>query len=155
MTPTFAVGDTVRTPLGQGVVRDVRNGGRVLVDIDGRAVVIDAGTIHLVEENRKKPRGARKVDGLKTPDRLKETSRPAAGGSREVDLHGLTVDEALARAESAINDALLADCVELRLIHGRSGGRIRAALHRRLRAISVVRAFRIDPRNEGVTIVTF
>ena len=73
---------------------------------------------------------------------------------REVDLHGLTVDEALARADRAINDALLADVSELRVIHGRSGGRIRAALHRRLRDMPSVRSFRIDSRNPGVTVVT-
>jgi DNA mismatch repair protein MutS2 len=71
-----------------------------------------------------------------------------------VDLHGLTVEEALARAELALNDAMLADLPELRLIHGRSGGRIKAALYRRLGTISAVRAVRLDPRNAGVTIVT-
>ena len=73
----------------------------------------------------------------------------------EVDLHGLTVEEALTRSESAINDALLADLPSLRLIHGRSSGRIRAALHRRLRDIAAVRAFRLEPGNDGVTVVTF
>jgi dsDNA-specific endonuclease/ATPase MutS2 len=43
----------------------------------------------------------------------------------------------------------------VRFIHGRSGGRIRSALHRHLRAFPSVRAFRLDPTNEGVTIVQF
>lgn len=73
--------------------------------------------------------------------------------TREIDLHGLTIAEALARADHALNDALLADFTELRFIHGRSGGRIRAALHQRLGAIPSVRAFELDPRNEGVTVV--
>jgi DNA mismatch repair protein MutS2 len=70
-----------------------------------------------------------------------------------VDLHGLTIAEALLRAEHALNDALLADLADLRLIHGRSGGKIRAALHKRLREIPSVRAFALDPRNAGVTVV--
>ena len=53
----------------------------------------------------------------------------------------------------ALNDAALAGRSRVRLIHGRSSSRIRSALHRRLRALSVVRAFRQDPSNEGVTIV--
>ncbi len=65
----------------------------------------------------------------------------------------MTVDEALARVEGVISDALLADETEVRLIHGRSGGRIRGALHRRLRELPSVRAFRLDPHNPGVTIV--
>jgi dsDNA-specific endonuclease/ATPase MutS2 len=38
-------------------------------------------------------------------------------------------------------------------VHGRSGGRLRAALHRQLREVPAVRAFRLDPANAGVTIV--
>ena len=71
----------------------------------------------------------------------------------EIDLHGLTVAEALACTEQALNDALLADVSALRLIHGRSGGRIRVALHQRLRELSSVRGFHLDPGNNGVTIV--
>jgi hypothetical protein len=48
---------------------------------------------------------------------------------------------------------MLAGLPELRFIHGRRGGRIRAALGRWLGGIPTVRAFRRDPRNEGVTIV--
>ena len=68
-------------------------------------------------------------------------------------IHGLTVPEALARVEQALSDAMLTDRLEVRLIHGRSGGRIRAALHRRLAEIPSVRAFRVDRHNPGVTIV--
>ena len=60
----------------------------------------------------------------------------------------------MAKAELALNEALLADVDVLRLIHGKSGGRIRAALHGRLRELPGVRGFRLDPHNEGVTIVT-
>ena len=62
--------------------------------------------------------------------------------------------EALGRAEQALNEALLADLAELRFIHGRSGGRIRAAVHRWLRDIHGIRGFGLDPRNEGITIVS-
>lgn len=69
-------------------------------------------------------------------------------------MHGLTVELALARAEAALNDALLGDSPELRFIHGRSGGRIRDALHRWLAGIASIQGFRLDPRNAGVTVVT-
>jgi hypothetical protein len=42
----------------------------------------------------------------------------------------------------------------VRVIHGRSGGRIRAALQLHLRRITTVRHFTIDPRNPGVTVIT-
>lgn len=67
----------------------------------------------------------------------------------------MRVEEALSRIDDALDAALLAGLDELRFVHGRSGGRIRGALHQRLRAIPTVQGFRLDPRNPGVTIVTF
>ena len=54
---------------------------------------------------------------------------------------------------SAVNAAILAGHGRLRVIHGRSGGRLRGALHRQLHGLPSVRAFRLDPANDGVTIV--
>jgi DNA mismatch repair protein MutS2 len=82
---------------------------------------------------------------------------PAATPARtfSVDLHGLTTVEALDALDAFLNDALLAAATEARVIHGRSGGVVRAAVHARLSQLTSVRSFRIDPRNAGVTIVTF
>ena len=60
----------------------------------------------------------------------------------------------MARIDEALNAALLAGHAEVRFIHGRSGGRLRAALHARLRVITAVQGFRLDPRNPGVTIAS-
>ena len=135
----------MQTPFGKGVVREVRNNHTLLVDVHGRALVVSDADVTALS-------GRPGLSGRPAP--FGEASRPGPSAPAEVDLHGLTVEEALARVESALNEALLADVEVLRLIHGRSGGRIRAALHRRLRELPSVRSFRIDPRNEGVTIVT-
>jgi DNA mismatch repair protein MutS2 len=152
MVPAFFVGDDVQTPLGKGVVREVRTNGRLLVDIGGRKVLIEGGVVRPLEP----PRSARKKRSaaLSVADRADVMPGPRRSPP-EVDLHGLTVDEALARVDSAINDALLEGHVQLRLIHGRSGGRIRTALHRHLRALPPVRTFRLDPKNDGVTVAEF
>ena len=146
----FAPGDGVQTPLGKGIVCEVRGKGRLLVEIQGRAVVIEEGSVKPVEATRPK-RGLKRAA---FPGRASDAMPHRTDAAAEVDLHGLTVEEALARAELALNDAILADLPELRLIHGRSGGRIKVALHRRLGQISTVRAVRLDPRNAGVTVVT-
>lgn len=150
MAAQFTVGGAVQTPFGKGIVREVRNNGCLLVDVRGRALVVKESEISVRDASppsriRDAPLGNTRAPTQAQPD--------AGGEAREVDLHGLTVEAALARAEQALNEALLADVAELRLIHGRSGGRIRAALHRRLREISSVRGFQLDPRNEGVTLV--
>lgn len=54
----------------------------------------------------------------------------------------------------ARNDAILSSLTEVRVIHGRSGGRLKAAVHARLRALPSVRSFRVDPANPGTTLVT-
>jgi DNA mismatch repair protein MutS2 len=144
----FRAGDRVQTSLGKGVVREGGNSGRLIVEIRGRSVVLEERAVAWLD-TPKHPSGKEK--GVPAPESATHSARrPAA----DVDLHGLTVEEALARAEQALNDALLADCSELRLIHGKSSGRIRASLHNRLRAIPTVRAFCLDPRNPGVTVVS-
>jgi len=82
------------------------------------------------------------------------SSANADNGPLEVDLHGLTVEEALLCAARSVNDAALGNRTGLRFIHGRSGGRIRSALHRWLREVPTVSSFRLDPRNPGVTVVS-
>ena len=149
MAQIFRAGDPVQTPLGKGVVREAGNSGRLTVEIRGRSVVLDERRVAPLDAQRS-PAGKKK----QRPAPASPGPLPARGKAVEVDLHGLTADEALARAEQALNDAMLADVPELRLIHGKSGGRIRAALHRRLCEIPTVRAFQIDPVNPGVTIVS-
>jgi DNA mismatch repair protein MutS2 len=152
MTPK--VGDLVQTALGKGVVRDVRNGGRLQIEIDGRALVLQQSDVLPIEIGKSKKR---KKTNETAPRHLPQAEHASTRRSApaEIDLHGMTVDEALARVEDAVNRALLADATEVRLIHGRSGGRLRAAVHRWLREVPSVRGFRLDPRNPGVTIVGF
>ena len=152
MAARFTPGDAVQTPFGKGVVREVRNNGRLLVDVDGRGLVVKETDVSALEVRRRRSgsAGRSQRQGPVSPHVLFPSSHVT---TRAVDLHGLTVEEALARAERALDEALLADVEEVRFIHGRSGGRIQAALHQRLGEISSVRHFRIDPRNEGVTIV--
>jgi dsDNA-specific endonuclease/ATPase MutS2 len=150
MAARITVGGTVQTPFGKGIVREVRNNGGLLVDVRGRALVVKASEISELDASPQ----SRVRSGTGKSTRAPRQAEPDAGGdTREVDLHGLTVEAALARAVQALDEALLADVAELRLIHGRSGGRIRAALHRQLREIPSVRGFQLDPRNEGVTLI--
>ena len=147
----LSTGDAVQTPFGKGTVREVRNNGQVLVEVRARALVFREAEISPLDvtRSRVRSRSAASPSGLE-PERQTCTSQTE---SRQIDLHGLTVEQALATAERALDDAIRADLPELRFIHGKSGGRIREALHRWLRQIHTVRLYRIDPRNEGVTIV--
>src|SRR5512132_1611666 len=134
-------GDLVHTPLGKGIIREVRNSGRVLVEVKGRAVELDPDQVSRLEPSN--PKAERREEHA-SPKDPQPVDPSGLLGVPEIDLHGLTVDEALARAELALNDAILANAPALRFIHGQSGGRIRGALHRWLGSVPAVRGFRLD-----------
>ena len=146
----FAPGDAVHVAaLGKGVVREVRNGGRYLVELKGRSIVAAEAQLSAVSPRKRQAlpdAAASPAGGIDSPTR--------SYASSSLDLHGMTVEEAVAALDAFLNDALLAGLAEVRVIHGRSGGRLKAAVHARLKRLTVVRAFRLDPANAGVTIVT-
>ena len=80
-------------------------------------------------------------------------SKRKAPGS--IDLHGMHVDDALRAVESAINDCVLAGANQLEVIHGLGSGKIKNALHRMLADTTVVKSFRLDLTNPGITRVYF
>ena len=146
---TYTVGDAVHVSgLGKGVVREVLNKGRFRVEVKGR-VLIAAGAQLTPVAALRPPRRVPQESGSERP--VPATPHPAQG-LRSVDLHGRTVPEAIPEVEALINEALLAGEEAVRIIHGRSGGRLKAAVHAQLKALSV-HSFRVDPRNPGVTIV--
>jgi DNA mismatch repair protein MutS2 len=146
------VGDRVHVPgLGTGTVRE-RRGARCVVEIKGLPVVVEVSRVVAVEVS-KKPRGKPPGERAAATPAAAEpvpTTTPAA----TLDLHGRTVAEALDALEASLNDAMLAGRTTLYVIHGRSGGRIKAAVYGRLRQVTSVRTFRVDPRNPGQTIVS-
>ena len=147
----FEPGDLVHvSTFGKGVVLQVRNNGRHLVEIKGRAVEVQAGLLTAIEAAPKPSRRHRASSSAPEAPPHTATSRSAPAS---IDLHGRTVDEAVEALDAFLNEALLAGLAELRVIHGKSGGRVKTAVHTRLRALSVVRGFRVDAGNAGVTIV--
>ena len=78
--------------------------------------------------------------------------------STEVNLIGMTVDEARPVMEKYLDDAYLAHLSNVRVVHGRGTGALKNACHKRLRQLKYVKDFRLGEFGEGdsgVTIVTF
>ena len=146
---TFAPGDPVHVAaLGKGIVREVRNAGRYLVELRGRSVVVAASQLTPLESSRTPRRATPSVADNREPAAPEGTA-----ASPSLDLHGRTVDEAVDALDAFLNTALLDGHAAVRIIHGRSGGKLRAAVHARLKRMPSIRSFRLDPRNAGVTIV--
>ena len=147
----FRPGDRVHiASLGTGVVREARNRGRYVVEIKGQSFVVQAAQLSAVESRK---RGTAKA--LAEPDTAASGFTTCIGSPPQLDLHGLTTIEAIAALDRFINDAIIDGHESVRVIHGRSGGRLKAAVHRRLREIGSVRRFRVDAANAGLTILEF
>lgn len=147
----FAPGDHVHVAaLGKGIVREARNGGRYVIEIKGRSMEVAGEQLAPAE----RPRVARRAKDRAPATQTADVPGPAGAAARSIDLHGSTVDESVEILDAFLNEALLAGVEEVRIIHGRSGGRLKRAVHARLKLLSSVRHFRLDPRNAGVTIVS-
>ena len=145
----FNPGDhVVVAHFGKAVVREVRNGGRYLVELKGRSMVVAEGQLSHVEDRKRPPRSG-KVEKLASVEAYARTNAASS-----IDLHGMTSEEAVTAVHAFLNDAILGSLDEVRIIHGRSGGRLKAAVHARLRAVKAIRGFRVDTSNPGVTIVS-
>jgi DNA mismatch repair protein MutS2 len=108
-------------------------------------------------------RAERAEDAASRPSRPSRPSRlsgdqgttvaPRTGAS-EVDLRGMTADEARAMVSRAIDDAVLADLPAVRVIHGKGTGVLRKVVDELLRADRRVTAHRLAPPREGGSGVT-
>lgn len=126
----------------RGVVIAVSRGGRYQVRIDGITMWCSEEDLTVPTEPRKK-KTAGQTQRTSTADEIASPGR--------VDLHGLRVEEALARVVEEIGQSLLRGADRVEVVHGKGSGRIREAVHRQLASMPVVSAFRLDSQNPGVT----
>ena len=72
----------------------------------------------------------------------------------ELNLLGLTVDEALPEVDAYIDRAILNGQTVVYLIHGNGTGALRTAIHKHLRGNRMVKSFRLGRYGEGESGVT-
>ena len=78
--------------------------------------------------------------------------------STEINLLGMTVDEALSELDKYLDDAYLAHLPSVRIVHGKGTGALRQAVQNHLRRCSYVSSYRLGEYGEGdagVTIAEF
>jgi len=68
---------------------------------------------------------------------------------REIDVRGMSVDEALAELEKYLDDVALARFPQVRIVHGKGTGLLRKGIHEFLRKQKGVREFRLADHSEG------
>ncbi|MDO4268316.1 MAG: endonuclease MutS2 [Eubacteriales bacterium] len=82
----------------------------------------------------------------------------SASVSPEINLLGLTVDEAIPQLDKYLDDAYIAHLPQVRVVHGKGTGALRAGIHKHLKRVKIVKEFHLGEFGEGdagVTIVVF
>lgn len=78
--------------------------------------------------------------------------------STEINLIGMTTDEAIARLDKYLDDAYIAHLPSVRIVHGKGTGALRNAVHIHLKRLKYVKSFHLGEFGEGdagVTIAEF
>jgi DNA mismatch repair protein MutS2 len=147
----FSVGDRViLLALGKkrGVVVAAGRGGRYRVLVNNCTVSCREEDLAALPEE-----GARTTKARKEKKEKSKRSLGNADAPSRIDLHGMSVDEAIATVVKEIDQAIRRGADRVEVVHGKGSGRIRDALHRELAGLPVVASFRLDPLNAGVTWV--
>ena len=149
----FRLGERVKVlSLGlEGTVNSLPNAkGDVFVQMGILRSSVNINDLEIIEEpavhsNELRKTGAGKIKMSKS-----------ASISTEINLLGMTVDEAIVKLDKYLDDACLAHLSQVRIVHGKGTGALRNGVHKHLKRCKHVKAFRLGEYGEGdagVTIV--
>ncbi|HEU5041269.1 MAG TPA: Smr/MutS family protein [Gemmatimonadales bacterium] len=129
---------------GSGEVLDLRADGRAVVAMGAMKIVVDADSLTVLPA-ASRPRAA---------EAAPLAHAPSDAPSLELDLRGMTGDEAEQATIAAVDAAVLAEQPFLRIIHGMGTGVVRERVRRVVSKDKRVARYGFAPRNQGGTGVT-
>jgi DNA mismatch repair protein MutS2 len=140
-----------------GQVVEALPGGRYRIAVGGLTMVCQEAQLETVSHSKKKQRAERDAPARTAALSAPPPAHDAADTRRlqSIDLHGMTVPEALAALPVFLDRAIRAGLTHVEIIHGISGGRLRAAVRSYLAGMPAVTCAAADERNPGVTIAYF
>src|SRR5262249_13404514 len=118
-----------------------------ILSLDSESVWLDVGGKRMRFAREKlEPAAGKNLRGSSAPPSTKITGpEPATTVSREVNVIGRTVEDALPEVEKLLDAALLAGATHLRVVHGHGTGRLRDAVRDHFRAHPAVASLRAAP----------
>ncbi len=138
----ISIGDLVRLRNGDAVGKVVeKRGDKYIIDFNG--LRLEARAKNLVKVDQKETQVQQTVHTFKP-----ELEKP------EIDVRGLTVEEAEPLIEKFIDDLLMSDFRTGYIIHGKGTGRLAVGIWEILRRDCRVKRYRFGTPNEGGTGVT-
>jgi DNA mismatch repair protein MutS2 len=143
------VGDRVRLPSGgTGKVLEIRSDQKLVIGVGAMRMVVDMAGLEVLA-------GSSQSSSQPSPS---SPSSPSSQSSLEIDLRGMTGDEAEMATLAAVDAAVLSEQPFLRIIHGMGTGVVRERVQRVVSKDRRVSKYAFAPRNQGgtgVTIVEF
>jgi DNA mismatch repair protein MutS2 len=143
----FQPGDMVKVSAGStGQILEIRSDGKLVVGVGAVRMVVEPQAVSPASPS------------ARPPVRPPSLSSPSSPSSLEIDLRGMTGDEAEMATVAAVDAAVLAEQPFLRIIHGMGTGVVRDRVQRVVSKDARVSRFAFAPRNQGgtgVTIVEF
>ncbi len=127
--------------------------GKVLVQAGIMQMRVPLENLRLIESKKKSPQSY-----LQSGSRALKRSNYDVKAITEVDLRGMTAQEAIMQLELSIDSALLTNINQMTIIHGKGTGVLRTEVHKYLKKCKFVKSFRLGVYGEGesgVTIVEF
>ncbi len=156
---TLKIGDGVRVLSMnlKGTVSTLPDAkGNLFVQMGILRSQVNINDIELVEENSVSGPG---LDGKRKGSGSSNIKiSKSASVSPEINLLGMTVDEAIPCLDKYLDDAYIAHLPQVRVVHGKGTGALRAGIHKHLKKLKNVREFHLGGYGEGdagVTIVVF
>jgi DNA mismatch repair protein MutS2 len=142
-TVGFQTGDHVRIAEGPvGRVLEIRSDGKLVVASGSVRMVVEQSALSLVS------------DTAVPPYHRTAPSSPSSPSSLEIDLRGMTGEEAEMATLAAVDAAVLSEQPFLRIIHGMGTGVVRERVQRVVSKDRRVARYAFAPRNQGGTGVT-
>ena len=159
---------TAKKGLNVFVVSLGKNG--VITDVKGSEVTVQVGILKMTVPAKKcLLTKAQPADTSGEPKKRKGFTKNAAANyahqmfvaksgsaKQEIDLRGMTLDEAIPAVDKAIDDALIAGIGQLRIIHGKGTGALRAGLTAYLENNRFVRKLEtaaLEAGGSGATVI--
>jgi len=148
----------IRSGIGKG--SDPEVGAKVAIGglgFEGTVISIDGNRAEIDVRGKRiqaKVKELRVIDGPKGPSpqgkvRVNVDLKPREGLLSELNVIGMTVDQAIDRVSRFLDDTLVTDLQEVRIVHGHGTGQLRKGLQAFLKTHPQVAKYYAAPENQG------
>lgn len=153
--PKVVINQVKTVSIGQDVfIPKFNQNGSVLTKPNGQGDLQVQVGIMKVTVNLKELQIVEKKENKKISGSSKLVNHKTAVIKNEIDLRGLTVDEALDLVDKYLDDAYLSSLAQVNIIHGKGTGVLRSAVREMLKHHPHVKSARLGGFNEGGDGVT-